>query len=104
MHVVLAAVRYAVAAGLQSSHAPAMRIAAGSGMRRWRCTALNDEIAGGVRADGRRRWAVDAILERQGPRGHVRWLVFDPATLKPWEDTWEPVTNLTADLRRAVRG
>ena len=71
---------------------------------------LNAEIAAGVVADGRRRWAVDRILAWRGGterRNHkealVRWLGFDRLSGAPHADTWEQRSRLTADLRDGGR-
>ena len=64
--------------------------------------------AGGLRPDGRQRWAIDQILEWQGTgdqtRAHIRWLGFDPDTGEPWKDSWVRKAWLTADLREADPG
>ena len=68
----------------------------------------NAQVAGGLRPDGRQRWAIDQILEWQGKgaqtRVLVKWLGFDPDSGELWADSWIPKANLTADLREADPG
>jgi hypothetical protein len=63
----------------------------------------NQEVIHGVAPDGRGRWAVEGILEwRDGTTERealVRWCGFDPDTGRPWDDSWEPRSWLTSDLR-----
>ena len=63
----------------------------------------NQEVIHGVAPDGRGRWAVEEILEwRDGTTERealVRWCGFDPDTGRPWDDSWEPRSWLTSDLR-----
>ena len=64
----------------------------------------NEEVASGVASDGRGRWAVDQILQWRGSgsgrQALGRWLGFNTITGMSWDDTWEPRSYLTADLRR----
>ena len=63
----------------------------------------NQEVLHGVAPDGRGRWAVEEILEwRDGGTERealVRWCGFDPDTGRSWDDSWEPRSWLTSDLR-----
>ena len=63
----------------------------------------NQEVQHGVAPDGRGRWAVENILGwRDGETERealVRWCGFDPVTGQPWDDSWEPRSWLTPDLR-----
>jgi len=64
----------------------------------------NEEVASGVVSDGRGRWAVDQILQWRGSgsgrQALVRWFGFNAVTGEAWDDSWEPWSNLTADLRK----
>ena len=74
---------------------------------------LNAEIAAGVVADGRRRWARGPFFSDFAWRGGterrnhkealVRWLGFDRLSGVPHADSWEPRSRLTADLRDGGR-
>ena len=66
----------------------------------------NLEVAGGFRADGRKRWAIDQVIKWRGTRaatrqGFVRWLGFNLATGRDWDDSWIPRAWMTSDLRQA---
>jgi hypothetical protein len=73
------------------------------------------EMDAGLRSDGRRRWAVDFVLEwRQeremaplvrwpwssGRMALVRWLGFDKSTGDAWQDSWVRESWLTPDLHK----
>ena len=73
------------------------------------------EMDAGLRSDGRRRWAVDCVLEwRQeremaplvrwpwssGRMALVRWLGFDKSTGDTWQDSWVRESWLTPDLHK----
>ena len=65
----------------------------------------NLEVAGGFRADGRKRWAIDQVIEWRGKnaatrQGLVRWLGFNLATGRDWDDSWIHRAWMTPDLRQ----
>ena len=68
----------------------------------------NIQVAGGLRPDGRQRWAIDDIVKWQteGSRtwALIRWLGFNPETGSRWEDSWVLKAWLTADQRAADPG
>ena len=67
----------------------------------------NALIEAGVVADGRRRWAVERVLEwRGGYRNRealVQWAGFDGRTGERWRAEWVPRDWLTRDLRELGR-
>ena len=70
----------------------------------WRRSLRNDMVAAGVACDGRRRWAVEAVLDWRGSgrrrEALVQWRGFDVEGGQCWEPSWVPRGWLTADLRK----
>ena len=92
----------------------ALEVMANARRRMGRCATFtkrdlyNLEVAGGFRADGKRRWAIDHVIQWRGGtpatrQAQVRWLGFNPVTREEWEDSWVPRAWMTADLRQAGR-
>ena len=92
----------------------ALEVMANARRRMGRCATFtkrdlyNLEVAGGFRADGRQRWAIDQVLQWKGStpatrQALVRWLGFNPVTREEWDDSWVPRAWMTSDLRQAGR-